>query len=323
MTRLDELKIFSECCREVLLTKFKGNDKASKLIKESTGFEVCHLLMTGKFPKNYSVETKQSLMESVVKITSLKNFLLEYTAEELQAIRNRSIPVDNFKFGGNNISQQQQQQQLNSDGISDKLGQGLSAVQQGVSNFSNKAIDAYKSNQVISNDKNHPLHPYNDTLKDPQDLSGKVKNYFGAGEYDAHDRYNNATKDLQSQVDAMPHSQQHVDTINSQNRDQFQDLSNQQHGHAVIGGVALAAASIYGAYKLYKYFVNKNVQKAAAGKPPAQAAVAVKQVKQKATQLQITALQKSLGKCKTSKNPQQCQKTVAERIVKLKAKLNR
>jgi len=307
MTRLDELKIFSECCREILLTQFKNNAKASKLIKESTGFEVCHLALTGKFPTSYSTKVKQSLMESVIKITSMKSYLQEFGLDDAAKIYNKGKEiVDNTSAtditnGGVNIV--------------NKAGQVKDTIVKDV-----EAIN--KEAEKIHNDSEHPLKQYNDKYDSNQGIVDGVKNYFGLGDASALKRADLAQSDYEQQNNTHPHTDLAMIDHRLKSINKYNDVYEDQHSHQILAGVAAGAAAIYGAYKLYKYFVKKNSVNIVR-KSPAEATVAMANLRHKGRLLQLQALQRSMSTCSKSKNPAQCQKVIKEKISKLRAKIGR
>jgi len=93
----------------------------------------------------------------------------------------------------------------------------------------------------------------------------------------------------------------------------------QNHGKA-IGGAALVGVAGYLAYKAYQNYFSK-AAKACSAKSGEQKEICMKQYKQKATQQQISVLQKSISLCKNATNPIKCKTEIQQKIGKLKQKM--
>jgi len=89
---------------------------------------------------------------------------------------------------------------------------------------------------------------------------------------------------------------------------------------AGVAALAVAAMLTYGAYKTYQRFMSK-AAKACAGKGGAEKTACMKTFKQNAIKAQMSDLSKSMGGCKSAKNPAKCQAAIQKKIQKLKVKL--
>ncbi len=87
-----------------------------------------------------------------------------------------------------------------------------------------------------------------------------------------------------------------------------------------LGGIALAAALLYGGYKTYKRFFSK-AARACASKSGAEKTACMEAFKKNAIKAQISDLRRSLTGCKSASNPQKCQSAINAKIQKLQAKL--
>jgi hypothetical protein len=90
----------------------------------------------------------------------------------------------------------------------------------------------------------------------------------------------------------------------------------------VVGGAALAALMIYGAYKVYKNFMSKAAQ-ACAGKKGAEKDACMNAYRKRAASAQMQTLNKVKVACKKAKDPAKCNAIVANKMQKIRAKIGR
>jgi len=87
-----------------------------------------------------------------------------------------------------------------------------------------------------------------------------------------------------------------------------------------LGAAAVAAAAIYGGYKVYKNFLSK-AARACKGSENKQACM--QQHKNKALQAQISAVRSGASKCSTAKDPAKCKAAITAKLQKLQGKIKK
>ncbi len=90
------------------------------------------------------------------------------------------------------------------------------------------------------------------------------------------------------------------------------------HVMMLAGGVATGIASIVGAHKLYKEFVEKNLPKSVFDK---HGLIVSKLIRQKGKALQMTFLKNSIFKCLRTKNPNACKRIIYNKIQQISKKI--
>jgi hypothetical protein len=305
-----EMDIFSECCREVLASKYAGNKKVLNFImNEASNYEVCHLAVTSKFPKNETPANKVKLYEHVGRMIEnkygRKSFITESFLQE--------VNYNPFTFKDPNKQYEVPKRLPYSTADATKYRDAAS-----------DGIETYKPNvpELKLNDNPNVVDKakaYGHIAKD--EISGAVDKMSQSGAAQKAKGYAHAAQDSASgMVDKLHGLIAQGKETGSQAMAQLQkSIGDHPDAAHAVGGVAAAALALYGANKLYKKIMG-DTAKQVQGKPAPQAAMALKQAKMKATQAKVADLQKSMSGCKATKNPAQCQKVIADKIKKSRMK---